>query len=140
MPASTSDRALRRLVVQLAKASPADIDAVLDKLDPGQRREAQALLDAYLHPGTPSLGALPAPVDRIEGLSPWLADRLEGKWPGAAAQATLDITPSASAALRECALALIHAGRLTLQTPPPAPRPSLLQRLRAALVDATAAV
>lgn len=138
MPADTSDRALRRLVVQLAKAGRADIDAVLDKLEPGQRREARALLDAYLHPSTPSVRSLPAPVDHIEGLSPWLAERLEGQRAGTL-HAKPDMTPAASAALRECAVALVRTGQLAPEPPPPAPRPSLFQRLRAALADATTA-
>lgn len=72
-----SDRKLRRLVADLAGATPEDIQAVLSGLEESQRERVEALLAEYggERPGrpAPAAGAL-SPV--LQGLSPWLADRL----------------------------------------------------------------
>ena len=140
MPADGSDRALRRLVAQLAKAGPADIDAVFDMLDPSERLQARALLDAYLQPQPspdPPVRSLSPPPHRIDGLSPWLEARLEQRSP-TSPPAEAGMTPAAAAALHESARALMDTGRLTPHAPPPPPRPSLLGRLRATVFGSVA--
>ncbi|MFT4025401.1 MAG: hypothetical protein QM676_01170 [Novosphingobium sp.] len=101
------DRALRRMVAELAEMPAAAGKAVLDRLTETQRDRVRALLDEY-HGEKPAQA--PAVLDRQgvpAGLSPWLlellglaaADPAEG--PGARS-----VTPSAIAALKACAAEL----------------------------------
>jgi hypothetical protein len=96
------DRALRRLVVELASATRGDIDAVLDELAPEQRERVQALMRDYgALAEAPSASAKArdvAALARDAGLSPWLADRLGGRAPG------LTMTPASVDALRACVI------------------------------------
>ena len=76
MPLRRSDRALRRLVAELATTTPEDVQAILEGLDKPQREEVRALLAAYLgEPSTPMKAPEPAaiPTSKLVGLSPWLA-------------------------------------------------------------------
>src|SRR5438552_4195023 len=74
MPPPPPDRALRRLVAELAGLRDADADAVLSDLGETHRATVRHLLDGYRR------AEPPAPHGRamvsLEGLSPWLAARL----------------------------------------------------------------
>ena len=75
---SASDRALRRLVADLARARPADIEAVLDTLADDHRASVERLLAEFRGEKIVPLAAVvsdPAPI--IEGLAPWRLARLE---------------------------------------------------------------
>lgn len=82
MPPAASDRALKRLVADLAAQRAEDVEAVLDQLDARQREKVQAMLASYLGPIEPPVDPEPVNVRRtidyakIDGLSPWLAARL----------------------------------------------------------------
>jgi hypothetical protein len=134
MPPPAPDRAVRRLVADLAATRPEDIEAILDELDDGQRSRVRTLLGEYL--GAHQAPAAGMPVERprpvvIEGLSPWLAARLERAQPAGVAPPrrrpgrprdqfgrdmglTFDMTPGALETLHACAAA-IHARRPTPQ-------------------------
>jgi hypothetical protein len=101
------DQALRRTVAELATAAPDDVEAVLAGLDLPQRRQVQALLADYLgHPPEILVAPTPVPaatsVSKVEGLSPWLAARVEGDQQGEG----FSMTPVAVETLRACAAAL----------------------------------
>ncbi|PVM84416.1 hypothetical protein DDF62_22025 [Caulobacter radicis] len=98
MPAPAPDRALRKLVAELAQATPEDVLGVLDQLPPAHRDEVSALLAAY--DGAPAQGVRPQAVEPAvsAGLSPWLAARARG----AGGDLAFSMTPTATAALREC--------------------------------------
>jgi hypothetical protein len=118
MRSPVAERALRRLVARLAAAAPEDVDLVLEALDPDQRDEVRALLDAYgeptaeavepphvevptVQPATPEPDAL-----LLEGLSPWVAERVASALGGANGAAGGRMTPAALDALAEAAGAL----------------------------------
>jgi hypothetical protein len=147
MPSRPADRALRRLVADLASLAPDDVEAILGELEPGQRARTQALLAHYIG-ASPTLAAPSVDDDAhrlaaTPGLSPWLAARLlpPGADPGgpakvggaslAATSARGAMTPRARDALRAAV-----AG-LTLDDPPPTARspgrPALFTRLRRAI-------
>lgn len=80
MPPRPSDRALRSLVARLASRRPEDIRAILDDLEPSQRRQIDQLLADYAgapvrRSGVPD----PEPAAAIipDGLSSWLVARLK---------------------------------------------------------------
>ncbi len=96
-----SERALRRLVADLARASNDDVEAVLDALSEDHRRTVQGLLDAYLGRRGPSPERQQQPVaDEVEtdGHSPAIAARLRSRAGG-----DWRMTDAAYAALRKCA-------------------------------------
>ncbi|HEY2710715.1 MAG TPA: hypothetical protein VGI95_21930 [Caulobacteraceae bacterium] len=108
MPALPSDRALRRLVAELATATPEDIEHVLDQLEPRHRQGVQSLVDelfggAVRTVHSPATEAVIA-AGRRAGVSPWALARLEGGTgplpAGVAAGVT--ISPVALQALRSC--------------------------------------
>lgn len=122
MPLLRSDRALRRLVAELARATDEDIEAVLRGLDSHQRVKVAALLARYF--GRPALEA-PLPdasnsdeIAELAGLSDWLIARLDrhqggeipaGRAKGAQAKnsaVSFAITPAAMDALQAAAAAL----------------------------------
>jgi hypothetical protein len=122
MPFPQSERALRRLVADLARAPAEDIEAVLADLEPVHRARVQALIVDYLG-GSPKPTAQPAALrgrdySKVAGLSPWLAERLGAAEPArrsgllhrkAAAEApsaAFAMTPAAQQALRQCAAAV----------------------------------
>ncbi|TMJ11832.1 MAG: hypothetical protein E6G94_15010 [Alphaproteobacteria bacterium] len=86
-----SDRALKRLVGELAACSDEDVEAVLGQLGQPERARARALLAR--HAGV-TLGGAPAAT----GLSSWLAERLDGD-----AATALGMTAAAREALRAAA-------------------------------------
>jgi hypothetical protein len=78
MPRPPTDKALRRFVTELSRATPEDIEAILAHLEPGHRARAQALL-AEFSAGPDTIkgrgrvsGERPGP----RGLSSWLEDRI----------------------------------------------------------------
>jgi len=77
-----SEKALRKLVIELATATPEDIAAVLGMLDNRARHMVRALLAAYTDAGdvfeieTPPEAPVAAPA---AGLSDWLAARTLGQ-------------------------------------------------------------
>ena len=110
------DRGLSGLVAGLGGAHPDDVAAVLARLDPERRDQAQALLAAYAGrelPAEPSrrlAGDAPAPLAAkpaygTDGLSDWLAQRLRAD-PSAGASQACGMTPMALAALRASAAEL----------------------------------
>jgi hypothetical protein len=70
------ERALRRLVADLARAGDGEVEKVLGELPPPQRRRVSVLL---LELNGESRAPAPAPdeVPPTSGLSPWLAARVE---------------------------------------------------------------
>lgn len=79
MPHPPADRALRKLVAELAAQRPDDVEAILAELSGPQRDRVKALLADYLGTAPASASAAtpatPGP-DAIEGLSDWLAVRI----------------------------------------------------------------
>lgn len=74
-----SEKALRKLVIELAEATPEDIVAVLAMLDDRARAVVQSLLAAYTDIGNVfEMEALP-PTTETFGLSEWLAARASGR-------------------------------------------------------------
>lgn len=119
-----SDRKLRRLVADLAGATPEDIQAVLSGLEESQRERVEGLLAEFAgdEPPRPVRAAAPrGPARRdgpsLDGLSPWLLDRLAraGLTAADAAESLriwtahdlgFGMTPTATDALRKAALEL----------------------------------
>ena len=92
-----ADRALRRVVIDLAVLPENERVAILDMLEPSQRRRVMALLLEYA--GTPQEVEQSSSVQiDTTGLSPWLADRVRT---GNA------MTTQAGALLRQCASELL---------------------------------
>ena len=135
MNASASDRALRRLVARLAELRDDDRQAVIENLSPDQAREIARLIGDYR--GGEGAPGQPATAGRWAGLglSPVLAQRLDGdssdlRIPGAGrviSEAGASLTPLTLSTLRRL------AGDLEPVVPPtaspaPAARPGLLQR------------
>ena len=99
MPSASPDRALRRLVAQLARAGDEDIRAVLAELPPRQREAVRGLLAS--HAGLPrpaSVTPIVAGMADLEGVSPWLVERLAGGVAGSAMTETARAALQASAA------------------------------------------
>lgn len=78
MPPRPSDRALRKLVADLADRPKADIRAVLADLGPAERGRVERLMAEFRGEpvGSSSRATPAAAVANVEGLSPWLAARL----------------------------------------------------------------
>lgn len=122
MPRRQSDRDLRRLVADLATTGQADVEAILETLEPDQRRTVATLLEDYLGrrerpkppPQPPRRTPPEALAPRIPGLSPWLALRLRQSLTDPAAPrralgrpaVVAAITPAALETLRSCAATL----------------------------------
>lgn len=114
-----SDRALRRLVAEIADYRPADVASVLEELDADQRKSVLALLEEYKGAAGPSATAVqPSSLPpTIPGLSGWLQARIDGDglaapdlamsdgylWGEDRAATTFAMTSAARAALLECA-------------------------------------
>lgn len=73
-----ADRALRKLVAELAALHADDVEAILAELSDGQRARVKALLAEYRGAGLQPSAATAAAQgpDAIEGLSHWLAARI----------------------------------------------------------------
>jgi hypothetical protein len=142
------DRALRRLVADLASANEADIEAILSELGP-QRARVEGLLAEYAGKTVTDLPETPpVPVDadslaEIEGISRWLSARISPREDAGGEQAAtgkgaprqdrlrkFEMTPVAVDALRRSAAKLRPAG------PAPDPRRgrSLLGHIHGALL------
>lgn len=78
MPPRPSDRALRKLVADLADRPKADILAVLGDLGSAERGRVERLMAEFRGEpvGSTARAARPVAVANVEGLSPWLAERL----------------------------------------------------------------
>jgi hypothetical protein len=74
VPVPSAERALRRLVLSLSRASPDDIVGVLSELDADQRILVETMLAQYRGHATPTPLADAEPL--LAGLSPWLSERL----------------------------------------------------------------
>jgi hypothetical protein len=120
------DRELRRMVVDLASLRPDDVEAVLDKLDPSQRKKVEVLLREFSAFG---FGGSAAPhsarADAIDGarVSSWLLGRTDPDC------AEARMTPLARSTLREAALRLYPAPQEDANRT----GPSLLGRLKSLL-------
>jgi len=103
MPAIASEKALRKLVIELAEATPEDIVAVLAMLDPRARATVQGLLAAYTDvPDVFNLEVIPV-MASTSGLSDWLTARI-GK--SGASGDGFQITPRTAEALRTIVAAM----------------------------------
>jgi hypothetical protein len=122
MSPPSRDRALRRLVSELAAASPDDVEAVLDRLESRHRETVRSLVaelvGAVAPAAAPAHDAEALAAARRLGLSPWLVARLSGA--AAAPDAHADVTPAARAALRAVVAELEPAPAEA----PAAPRPN----------------
>jgi hypothetical protein len=120
------DRALRRMVVDLAALHPGDVAAVLDLLDPSQRKTIETLLRQLsdFGFGEPIAQSSDGVAIDLSRLSPWLADRLGPEQQG------IKMTVMARKALRDC------VERLCPMPVPAAPEPkrraALFGRLKSA--------
>jgi hypothetical protein len=89
---------------------------VLEALDPTQRDEVRALLGALGEPGVEAPASRPAEaaptpgpapdISLLQGLSPWLADRVGAAIGGASHGQDARMTPAAHAAVVQAAAAL----------------------------------
>ncbi len=143
MSLRASDRSLRRLVAELATASPEDLEGVLDQLSDPHRETVRAMLATYLGEGDdgPQLSepsVPPSQVPRLDGLSRWLQARIgtgpdprnEADRPfaflkprdefGRDAGLTFNMTSSALEALRSCAADLTPSPPSSQPPEPPA--------------------
>jgi hypothetical protein len=100
------DRELRRMVVDLASLHADDVEAVLDRLDPSQRRKVEILLREFSAFGfggaTAAHSARADAIDRAR-VSSWLLGRTDPDCTEAR------LTPLARSTLREAALRLYPA-------------------------------
>jgi hypothetical protein len=138
VPVPSAERALRRLVLSLSRASPDDIVGVLSELDADQRILVETMLAQYRGHATPTPLADAEPL--LAGLSPWLSERLTHADRSRAGRSddrgpsrpVADMTPAATGALRSSAMELLDLG---LATPAPlaakARLSTLLERLTA---------
>jgi|SRR6185312_2786038 len=106
-PEIADQKALRRLVIELAATTPEDIVAVLAMLDPRARAAVQGLLAAYTDLPDIFEMALPPPAN-TSGLSDWLVARTRGQSPDGG---EFRITPGTADALRTIVAAMPGAGR-----------------------------
>ena len=105
MSAPPPDRALRRLIADLAVRDAEDVEAILETLQPSQRRRAEALLALCQGQLASTLGEAVGAATVSLGLSPWLAGILEDAEP-AGGRAPGEVTEHARQALRDCAQAM----------------------------------
>lgn len=100
------ERDLERAVAGMARLHPDDVEAILDSLEPHERRRVQALLAG---PDAAETIAEPAPAQEpkwaYEGVSPWLLDRIdpEGKAGRRPGRGFVLMTPASTEALRTAA-------------------------------------
>lgn len=112
-----SDRALRRLVADLASSDPQDVDEVLSALDAPEAARVRALLADYVGVAVaPGVRQAPPPLadlgPSLEGLSDWLTLRLvEG--------GSHRMTAQAQAALNDSVRAVQPAARPPVEDPQP---------------------
>lgn len=94
------DRALRRMLADLARLHPDDVEAILGALEPAERKQVDRLIAGL--DGGPAGRAAPSdrPAWSYEGVSPWLLERIE---PGGKGGAFVLTTPASAAALKAAA-------------------------------------
>ena len=108
MPPRPSERALRKLVADLAGRPKADIRAVLASLGADERTRVEALMAEYRGEGArsgPRAAETSAASINVEGFSPWLAARVRSAADGAPAT-DFAMTPHALAALKSVSAAV----------------------------------
>ncbi len=143
MSLRASDRSLRRLVAELATASPDDVEGVLDQLTEAHRQTVRGMIATYLGeaddgPQLSEPSVPPTEIPRLDGLSRWLQARIrtgpdprtEAERPfaflkprdefGRDAGLTFNMTSSAIEALRSCAAALTPSPSSSQPPEPPA--------------------
>ena len=104
MSPRTTDHALRRLVAEIARARPEDVEGVLGRLAEDQRARVRELLAAFVgREVEPAKSASPVPPRRPPpacppGLSGWLRERVEAAAVGTAMTRTVAAALQASAA------------------------------------------
>lgn len=127
------DRALRKLVAELAIVHPDDLGAILKGLDEEEQARVEALLAEY-RTKTVTLDLAPEeaapPKWGIEGASPWLMERIEPSpaGGGSAEAGSFSMTETAQAALR--AAAEPFRAPLLLEARPDSRGPSLAGRVK----------
>jgi len=124
MPANGDDRALRRLVADLAMRSEHEISAVLELLEPAHQADVRRLLDAYQGKHLPNVEAGPLPVAADGQVPAWVLERLDANSGNA-------ISATAREALRSCLADWQAAGKPSVQASDRGP--TLLGRARSAL-------
>lgn len=102
MPPRQPDRALRRLIADLAERPRADVRAVLSDLAPEQRARAEKLIVEFKGTANAPARAEPTASVDTEGLSPWLAARLRTAT-GDPAAVDFAMTPAALESLKRAA-------------------------------------
>lgn len=126
----TSERALRRIVADLAAATPEDAADVIGTLPPAQADRVRALLAEVL-----GVEATPQPMEiakaaagpSLAELSPWLVTRFEAHGD----EIDLGMTPLALAALKLAVAEVQPDAELVAPPSPPPPRRSWLGLLTA---------
>jgi len=103
----------------MALFNPKDVEFIFDALDETQRQSVTHLLENYTGVKPVQDPALPQALV-IDGLSPWLQDRLSG---GALLRQDSRMTPGAAEALSLCVSALLADGALSRGAPKPPARP-----------------
>ena len=94
------DRALGRMIADLERFHPDDVEAILGALEPDERKTVERLVAGRGDgPAGPSNSA-EAPAWRYEGVSPWLLERIE---PAGKSGSFVLMTPASAAALRAAA-------------------------------------
>ncbi|HEX8527299.1 hypothetical protein [Allosphingosinicella sp.] len=136
MPYRPPDRALRRLVADLASARPDDVEAILAALEPGEREAVETLLEdsrGRRAGAAPAADSRPAKPDEqqwaLEGISPWLANRLAG----GGGRKSPPLTPIALHALRRAAEPFRPGAEEPVRLPPPMRNRSLISRIGSAV-------
>ena len=119
MPRHPSDAALRRLVADLAKATNADVRAILSELDPDQRGRVEILLASFLGERLPEAAKsqdASSALNLTAGLSAELAQRVHAGLAPSPPATEWAMTSRALTALQDAA-SLCRAAQLA----PPAP-------------------
>jgi len=104
----------------MTQFDPKDVEFILGALDKTQRQSVTHLLANYTGADPVQDASLPQAVV-IDGLSPWLQDRLSDR---ARLPHEVRMTPGAAEALSLCVLALLAEGALSRGAPKPAARPT----------------
>ena len=133
MPSTGSDKALRKLVAELAATTPEDMAAVLGMLDPRAAAQVRSLLAAY--GGVVDVFDVEAAPQVVStaGLSGWLAARVTNRRTDGSA---FQMTPKAVEALRQLTLSLpAERGHESVHETVQAPHRDMNTRIRTLFGD-----